>query len=73
MAQDIGTEPMMAVNLGIGTPADADALLVYCNLPSAGAASGDVLNHELSVDADFFTPVDDDCSQPAKCPTSRQR
>lgn len=29
-----GTRPMMAVNLGTGTPADAAALVEYCNLPT---------------------------------------
>ncbi len=29
----LGTAPMMAVNLGTGTAADAAALLEYCNLP----------------------------------------
>jgi alpha-N-arabinofuranosidase len=29
----VGTEPMMAVNLGTGTAADAAALVEYCNLP----------------------------------------
>lgn len=31
---------MMAVNLGTGTPADAAALLEYCNLP-AGTSIAD--------------------------------
>ncbi len=38
--QAIGTEPMMAVNLGTGTPAEAAALLEYCNLP-AGTSYAD--------------------------------
>jgi alpha-N-arabinofuranosidase len=29
----LGTQPMLAVNLGTGTPADAAELLEYCNLP----------------------------------------
>jgi alpha-N-arabinofuranosidase len=29
----VGTQPMMAVNLGTGSPADAAELLEYCNLP----------------------------------------
>jgi alpha-N-arabinofuranosidase len=29
----VGTRPMMAVNLGTGRPADAAALVEYCNLP----------------------------------------
>jgi alpha-L-arabinofuranosidase len=29
----LGTAPMMAVNLGTGTPAEAAALVEYCNLP----------------------------------------
>ena len=36
----VGTSPMMAVNLGTGTPADAAALLEYCNLP-AGTSIAD--------------------------------
>lgn len=38
--KELGTEPMMAVNLGTGTPADAAALLEYCNLP-AGTSYAD--------------------------------
>ena len=37
----IGTEPMLAVNLGTGTPADAAALVEYCNL-QAGTAWADL-------------------------------
>ena len=36
----VGTSPMMAVNLGTGTPADAAELLEYCNLP-AGTSIAD--------------------------------
>lgn len=36
----LGTEPMMAVNLGTGTPAEAAELLEYCNLP-AGTSVAD--------------------------------
>jgi alpha-N-arabinofuranosidase len=36
----LGTSPMLAVNLGTGTPADAAALLEYCNLP-AGTSVAD--------------------------------
>ena len=39
--QEIGTEAMMAVNLGTGTPAEAAALLEYCNLP-AGTSNADL-------------------------------
>lgn len=38
--KELGTEPMIAVNLGTGTPADAAALLEYCNLP-AGTSYAD--------------------------------
>ena len=38
--QAIGAEPMIAVNLGTATPADAAALLEYCNLP-AGTSYAD--------------------------------
>lgn len=31
--QEAGSAPMMAVNLGTGTPKEASALLEYCNLP----------------------------------------
>jgi alpha-N-arabinofuranosidase len=37
---DLGTAPMMAVNLGTGSPADAAALVEYCNLP-AGTSLAD--------------------------------
>ena len=36
----LGTKPMMAVNLGTGNPAEAAALLEYCNLP-AGTSYAD--------------------------------
>ncbi len=37
----IGTAPMLAVNLGTGTPAEAAALVEYCNLP-AGTRDADL-------------------------------
>jgi len=37
----MGTRPMMAVNLGTGTPREAAALVEYCNLP-AGTADADL-------------------------------
>ena len=39
--KQLGTEPMMAVNLGTGGPAEAAALLEYCNL-EAGTAWSDL-------------------------------
>ena len=36
----VGIAPMLAVNLGTGTPADAAALLEYCNMP-AGTSVAD--------------------------------
>lgn len=32
--QQLGSSPMLAVNLDTGTPATAAALLEYCNLPT---------------------------------------
>jgi len=37
----VGTAPMIAVNLGTGTPAEAAALVEYCNLP-AGTGNADL-------------------------------
>jgi alpha-N-arabinofuranosidase len=37
----VGTAPMMAVNLGTGTPAEAAALVEYCNLPT-GTSNADL-------------------------------
>ena len=38
--RELGTAPMVAVNLGTGSPADAAGLVEYCNLP-AGTALAD--------------------------------
>ena len=37
----VGTAPMLAVNLGTGTPTEAAALVEYCNLP-AGTSNADL-------------------------------
>ena len=39
--RELGTDPMMAVNLGTGSPAEAAALLEYCNMP-AGTSNADL-------------------------------
>lgn len=40
LSERMGWTPMMAVNLGTGTPEEAQALLAYCNAPT-GTAMGD--------------------------------